>query len=183
MILALCGPSQIGKTYAKEAILRHLEVRELRWYTTKPLEPDEPVGRHMDEDQFARNFKSGKLVLVEEKDGYSYGFSKHDIVRNDVLFVTEMCPSMITEFKKINPDIIAISFVTDSRPSGLDILKSRLKKKSSSKTEFENRLFEAQKELEYAREHYDYFDVSVLVTEKNQKDINRTVLSLAAALI
>ena len=183
MVLALCGPSCIGKTYAKEAILRQRpEVKELRWYTTKPLDPSEPVGRYMPEDQFNRNCKAGKLVLVEEKDGHCYGYSTYDIVRNDVLFVAEISPHSIVDLREVNNNIKAISLVTDSRPNGLDILKDRMKKKFSEK-EFEEKLSEAEKELEFARDNYNYFDAAVLVTKKNEPNLRKTVLSLANALI
>lgn len=179
MVLALCGPTQVGKTYAKEAILRHRkDVKELRWYTTKPLSPDETVGRHLSDEQFERNCLSGLLISFEKDDGYKYGFATHDIVRNDVLFVTEICPSLISDLKEINPDVVAISLVTD----GLDILKDRLKLCCKSKAELEKRLSVAKEELEFARENYDYFDVAVLVTKKNQKSFRSTVLLLANTL-
>lgn len=184
MLLALCGPTCIGKTYAKKAILRHRpEVKELRWYTTKPLDADEQVGRHLTEEQFQRNLDFGQLVLVEERDdGYSYGFSKRDIIRNDVLFVTELRPGMIFELREVNPEIKAISLITEPNPSGLRILGERLKRRQLSSQEIDQELKDAVEEMRLAREQYDSFDVSVLVNERSQDTFLTTILSLTNAL-
>lgn len=184
MLLALCGPTCIGKTYAKEAILRHRpEIKELRWYTTKPLDPDERVGRHLTEEQFQRNMMSGELVLIEDRDdGYSYAFSKRDITRNDLLFVTELSPGMIFELREINPRIKAISLVTEPNSSGLRILGERLKRRRLSDHEIDQELAYAAEEIQLARERYDSFDVSVIVSENNEDVFLTTILSLANTL-
>lgn len=183
MVLAICGTTCVGKSFAKEAILRNRpDVRELRWYTTKPLSSKEHVGRHLSEEQFLRNREFGRLVLIESIDGDLFGFFRDDIIRDDVLFITEMYPEKFFELKKFEPKVIGISLITETTSEGFDILEKRMRRRFLPSCEIEKNLKLAKAEIMLAQDNYHYFDATVLVSRKNQENFVETIVSLANVL-
>jgi len=66
MIIALNGPSGIGKGFIKECLLRtYPHIQELAWFTTRPLRPNERSGGNrirVTVSEFNRMADVGELV-------------------------------------------------------------------------------------------------------------------------
>ena len=85
MIIALSGPSGIGKGYFKDAIIsKHPEVREIVWYTTRALRPNEKNRQSISEEEFCSMIASGELVLIQEVFDHYYGVKKQIFLRKKV---------------------------------------------------------------------------------------------------
>jgi guanylate kinase len=115
MIIALIGPSGIGKGFIRDGLLKqypHME--EISWVTTRALRPGEMGGNriHVELHDFDHMVRSGELVLVQELYGNWYGMMRKDAIPNNRLRITEFHPDNIEPALRINPGIILIGFFT-----------------------------------------------------------------------
>ena len=170
MIIALSGPSGVGKGYAKEAILKeNPEVREAVWYTTRKLRPGEKNRKSVPNIEFSALEHAGKLVLVQEMFGHHYAMRKEDLIATKDVILTEIHPYVVQEAKKINPNIILIGMATDD----IELLRERLsiRRKTESPEEIERRLQTAMAEIAAIRESYKLFNTVIRVERTNESEI------------
>jgi guanylate kinase len=149
MIIALCGPSGIGKGYIKERLLiTYPFLEELAWFTTRPLRPNERCSNRISIAilEFNRLVDAGQLVLVQDLYGHRYGLGREDLLPNRRARLTELHPDNILEALRINPSIIAVGLVTFN----LSLLRKRLSilRDTGSITEIERRITSAEAEIE-----------------------------------
>ena len=150
MIIALSGPSGIGKGYVKERLLQlYPHILELAWFTTRPLRANEQVGgnrANVSVSEFDRMAGAGELVLVQNLFGHRYGLRVDDLLPTLDVRLTELHPDNISEALSINPEIIAIGFVTFE----LSLLHKRLTvvRKTESPAEVAKRVATAEIEIE-----------------------------------
>lgn len=170
MIIALSGPSGIGKGYAKEAILKvNPEVKEAVWYTTRELRPGEKNRKSISNIEFDAMEHAGKLVLIQEMFGHRYAMCKEDLTATEDVILTEIHPYVAQEAKKNNPDIVLIGMVTDD----IELLRERLsvRRKTESPEEIERRLQTAMTEIAAIRENCELFNTVIHVERKNEPEI------------
>ncbi|MBI1839138.1 MAG: hypothetical protein HYR95_02505, partial [Candidatus Colwellbacteria bacterium] len=139
MIIALTGPSGIGKGFIKEQLLRTYPfIEELAWFTTRPLRPNESGGNRINvpDFQFNQLVESGNLVLVQNLYGYRYGLRKHDLAPSPSVKLTELHIDNLIEALRINTTILVIGLIT----SDLSLLRERLSinRNTESQAEIEN---------------------------------------------
>lgn len=188
MIIALSGPSGIGKGYVKERLLRLYPcIQELAWFTTRPLRPNEQSGGnriHIAVSEFNRMTNVGELVLVQNLFGHRYGLRTEDLLPTTDIKLTELHPNNMSEALNINPAIIAIGFVTFE----LSLLYKRLAviRKTESLIEIEKRvamaeieigailqlrsLYTSVIEITEAKEHMVFDEVLAILTPHLQKE-------------
>lgn len=179
MIIALSGPSGIGKGFIKEQLLQiYSFVEELAWFTTRPLRPNEehsnriPVSLY-EFNQFA---EAGKLVLVQDLYGHRYGLKKEDLLPNPRVRITELHPDNLREAFKINPTILAIGFVTFD----LSLLRERLSvfRNTGSVAEIEQRIAVAKIETETILQQKSLFASVIEVTKASEASVFNQVLTI-----
>lgn len=170
MIIALSGPSGIGKGYFKEAILsKHPDVQELIWYTTRGLRPNEFNRKSISDSEFEALLDEGNMVLVQEIFGHRYGVSRDDLSRESGGWLTEVHPYVVSEAKHINPQIITIGMMTED----LNLLRERLvvKRKTEDSAEIEVRLSVAEKEMAAIKANPELFDEVIVITRENESSV------------
>lgn len=170
MIIALSGPSGIGKGYFKEAILsKYPNVKELIWYTTRGLRPNEFNRKSISDSEFEALLGEGKMALVQDMFGHRYGVFRDDLSRESGEWLTEVHPYVLEEAKRINPRIITIGMMTDD----LGLLRERLavKRKTESPAEIEVRLGVAEKEMAAIKASPELFDEVIVVTRENESSV------------
>lgn len=174
MIVALSGPSGIGKGFIKMAIMEaNPDVKEAVWYTTRNLRPGEKNRASIPGIEFTAMEHTGRLVLVQELFGNRYGISRQDLEAKEGKVLTEIHPFVVDKAKEINPNIIMIGIVTDD----LGLLRERLseRRKTETPAEIERRLKVAESEIEFIREHHDKFDLVVNISRKTETSIAKTM--------
>jgi guanylate kinase len=149
MIISLSGPSGIGKGFVREQLLRAYPcIQELLWFTTRPLRLTEQQHSnriHVSLSEFNKLAESGQLVLVQDLYGHRYGLKKEDLLPGPNVRLTELHPVNVEEALRINPEVLAIGFIT----SDFSMLRERLVlRKTESATEIEQRITSAQIEIE-----------------------------------
>lgn len=170
MIIALSGPSGIGKGYFKEAILsKYPNVQELIWYTTRGLRPNEFNRKSISESEFEVLLNEGKMALVQDMFGHRYGISHDDLLKESGEWLTEVHPYILEEAKHINPHIITIGMITED----FSLLRERLavKRKTENPAEIEARLGVAEKEMAIVKASPELFDEVIVVTRENESSI------------
>lgn len=168
MIIALCGPSGIGKGYFKETLIRHYpRAREIVWYTTRPLRPGEKNRKEISEAEFLELQEKGELALEQGMFGHRYAVKKSDLLERGGIYLTEIHPFVLETAKEINPDIVAIGLVTDD----FDLLRDRLanRRKTETPEEIERRLEAAKLEIEAVKEKPDLYFKVLNITSENEK--------------
>ena len=170
MIIALSGPSGIGKGYFKDAIIsKHPEVKEIVWYTTRALRPNEKNRQSISEEEFCSMIASGELVLIQEVFDHYYGVKKADLLKEKGIWMTEIHPYIMAEAKRINGKIISIGLVTDD----LNLLKDRLvnRRKTEKKAEIRNRLRAAKSEMDVIKNTPYNFDYMLTISRDNEAQV------------
>lgn len=170
MIIALSGPSGIGKGYVKEAILKeNPDVKEAVWYTTRELRPGEKNRKSITNAEFDSLKLTGKLVLVQDMFGHRYAMCKEDLMTTDGIILTEIHPYVVREAKIINPNIFFIGMITDD----IELLRERLsvRRKTESPEEIEHRLQTAMMEISTINENRELFDEVIVVKRSNESEI------------
>ncbi len=181
MILALSGPSGIGKGFVAEHLLKAYPfVKELRWFTTRPPRQGENGKNRIciSETEFSNLSKAGKLVLIQKLYGYQYALNREDLLSRDV-FLTEIHPGNIEKALEINPEIVAIGLVTFD----LSLLHKRLSvvRKTESPLEIEKRIAVAQSEVETILRHRSLFASIIEVTRDSESSVAEQVLTVIAS--
>lgn len=109
-IIALVGPSGVGKNYAKQAIKNsNPQLVELSVLTTRPRRTSDGVDRATDipQDQFLRRMSNGEIVGGHQPFGSDtdwYGFSKQEIdslLGNSSSILTELHVDNVELFHRL----------------------------------------------------------------------------------
>lgn len=179
MIISLSGPSGIGKGFIKEQLLQAYPfIKELAWFTTRPLRPNEKAGNRISVpiSEFNNLVKTGKLVLVQDLYGHRYGLKKEDLFPSPQVKLTEFHPDNLRAAMEINPEIIAIGFVT----LDLSFLHRRLSvlRNTESTAEIEQRIAVAKVEIETILQHKSLFAAIIEVTEASESSVFDIVLTV-----
>jgi len=166
MIISLTGPSGIGKGFIKGQLLCvYPFLRELVWLTTRPLRPNEKHGNRIQVStpEFDGLAQTGKLVLVQNLYGYSYGLKREDLLPSPSFSITELHPDNIKAAFEINPNIIAIGFVTRD----LSLLRHRLSvvRNTESAPEIERRVAAAKVEIDTVTRNSSLFAAVIEVSK------------------
>lgn len=179
MIIALSGPSGIGKGYIKKKLLATFPfLEEVGWFTTRQLRPDEMGGNRISiiTSEFNKLADAGELVLVQNLYGYRYGLHYKDLFPSPRIKLTELHTDNIVEALKINPAIIAIAFVT----SDLSLLRKRLSilRNTENATEIEERVTAAEMEIKTILRHKQLFISVIEVSEISETLISEQVIAI-----
>ena len=173
MIIALSGPSGIGKGYAKEAIKElYPNTKELLWYTTRALRPNEVNGisknrAHIDIEDFEK--QRNNFALIQEIFNNKYAVKKSDLLESEEVILTEIHPYVVGEAKNINPRIVTIGLITDD----FDLLAERLaiRRKTESEDEIRERVKEAVKEVKAVKKNCALYDEIVTINRENEEKV------------
>lgn len=179
MIIALSGPSGIGKEYIKERILTTFPfLQELNWFTTRQLRTNEACSNRtsITTSEFNKLMNANKLVLVQNLYGYLYGLKRVDLLPTPHIRLTELHPNNIAEALKINPAIVVIGLITHD----LSLLRKRLSviRNTESKSEVEKRVMAAETEIRTILRHKQLFASVIEVSEISEASISEQVLTI-----
>lgn len=179
MIIALSGPSGIGKGYVKERLLQlYPHILELAWFTTRPLRTNEQVGgnrAYISVSEFDRMTDAGELALVQKLFGHRYGLRVDDLLPTTDVRLTELHPDNMSEALRINPEIIAIGFVTFELP----LLHKRLAvvRKTESPAEIAKRVAVAEIEIKTILQQRSLYTSVIKVAEATEHLVLDEVLA------
>jgi len=182
MIISLSGPSGIGKGFTKEGILKlHPDIEDLAWFTTRLLRPNEQKGGnriHVSLSEFDELEESGELVLIQDLYGHRYGVKKEDLLPCPNIKLTELHPNILKEALDINPEILAIGFVTFD----FLLLHKRLSvvRKTESAEEIEQRVVIAKSEIDAILQQEALFTSVIEVTEATEASVLEQVFAVLA---
>lgn len=182
MIIALSGPSGIGKGYIKERLLQlYPYIQELAWFTTRTLRPNEQGSGNripVSVSEFSRRADIGELVLIQDLFGHRYGLREEDLFPTTDIKLTELHPNNVSEALKINPATITIGFVT----SELSLLHKRLAvvRKTESFAEIEKRVATAEDEIKAILRQRSLFTSVVEIAEAREHMVLDEVLAILA---
>ncbi len=137
-IIALVGPSGVGKNFAKQAIKdKFPRLAELTVYTTRAKRSSDGLDRKADIsiDNFLRMKQKGEIIAAHQpfgSEGNWYGFSRKQIdkmLENNEIVLTEIHPDNILLFKKLYGDkIFTVALMAEN-----DYLEHNLKSRGSEK--------------------------------------------------
>lgn len=137
-IIALAGPSGVGKNFAKQAIKdKFPQLVELTVYTTRPKRSSDGLDRKADIpiDNFLIMKQKGEIIATHQPfgpDGDWYGFFRNQIeemIDNNNLILTEIHPDNIPLFKKLYGDKVFTVALTAKK----DYLEHNLRSRGSEK--------------------------------------------------
>lgn len=171
MLIALTGPSGIGKGFIKEKLLQvYPFIEELVWITTRDPRPGEQKSNRMSvsEEEFKILMITDELVLVQnDLFGHSYGVKKKDLLQTSCIKLTEIHVDNIKQAFLVNPNIFAIGLITRD----FSILRNRLSiRKTEDLMEIEKRIISATKEVENILLYKDLF-ASILEVSKYSENM------------
>jgi len=157
-IIALIGPSGVGKNFAKQAIKdKFPQLVELTVYTTRNKRSSDGLDRKADipVSDFLRMEQKGEIIAAHQpfgQEGDWYGFFRKQIdemLDNNNLILTEIHPDNILLFKKLYGDKVFTVALTAEK----DYLDHNLRSRGSEKdTDREVRLNRAIDEIKTIQE-------------------------------
>jgi len=137
-IIALVGPSGVGKNFAKQAIKdKFPQLVELTVYTTRPKRSSDGLDRkaNIPIDNFLIMKQKGEIIAAHQPfgpEGDWYGFFRNQIeemLDNNNLILTEIHPDNIPLFKELYGDKVFTVALTAEK----DYLEHNLKSRGSEK--------------------------------------------------
>lgn len=186
MLVSITGPSGVGKGYVKEQLVKNIpSLRELVWFTTRPLRPTERDGSsnrsHISRDEFEKLMADGKMLFCQELFGNLYGIYSDDLCHSESdLRITEFHIDNVVIARESSIEFIGIAIV----PHEVNLLSKRLLVRSTeSKEEIQERLRLALIEIETIRANSNLFDLLITVSESNQGQIAQEVISKLVTLL
>lgn len=180
MLIALTGPSGIGKGFIKEKLLQvYPFIKELVWFTTRGPRPNEQKSNRIfvSQKEFNTLVTSDKLALVQnDLFGHSYGINKEDLLPSSSIKLTEIHVDNIKQALKINPTILVIGLVTHD----FSIIRNRLSfiRKTENLIEIEKRIISAKVEIETILSNKDLFASIIEVNDDLEDIILEQVISV-----
>ena len=144
MLIALSGPSGIGKGFIKNMLMAECPgLSELPWLTTRlPRQDESLIGN--------RTFVNGAefddldCVLVQSLYGNLYGLERKHLLPQETKRLTEIHPDNVANVLAIAPDAILIGLVT----SDTSLLAERMAGRDEEDSSLKIRLEAAYSEME-----------------------------------
>jgi guanylate kinase len=159
-IIALVGPSGVGKNYLKSSIKKKFPgVVELTVFTTRPSRESDGVDRKagLDLEYFMSRVESGEIIAAHQPFAeldYWYGFSKEqidDLLDKDDIILTEIHIDNVDFFRKEYGDKVFMIGIT----AALDYLDKNIQERGSEQAlERSIRLDKAESENSAVRDFY-----------------------------
>lgn len=180
MLVALTGPSGIGKGFIKEKLLQvYPFIEELVWFTTRGPRPNEQNSNRIfvSEEEFKTLMMLDKLVLVQnDLFGHSYGINKEDLLPCSCIKLTEIHVDNIKQALEINPTILVIGLITHD----FSIIRNRLSfiRKTENLIEIEKRIISAKIEVENILSNRDLFTSIIEVNKISENTILEQIISV-----
>ncbi len=156
-IIALVGPSGVGKDFSKKAIKKQLiHFSEPTVYTTRPRRVSDGKDRKtISLRDFSEMKDQGKLIGAHQlfgKEGHWYGFSREEIdqfLEKGETVLTEIHPDNVRIFKKIYQEkLFTVALMAEQ-----EYLEHNLRsRRSEQEEEIKRRITDSQKEVETIKE-------------------------------
>jgi guanylate kinase len=171
MLIALVGPSGVGKGYLRKQILEaYPHLPELTWLTTRELRPDEMSKRSnrrsVSIEQFETLEQTDRLVLVQRIHGNAYAVQRSSLVEARCANVlTELHINNLLKVHELGIPVVALALIATSKV----FLRSRLKfsRRTESDDEIAERVGSATREMAQIRAHKHLLESVMTVTEHN----------------
>ncbi len=185
MIIALSGPSGIGKGYVKDVLLkRYPFIKEIAWITTRQLRLGETNSNRVSvsKEYFNQLVNMGKITLVQDIYGHGYGVSYSDLMPcDDYIRITELHPDNILRALDINPHIIIIGLI----PVDQAFLYERLAVKRNTETaeEIAIRLQNANHEIKKLISCKAFCKSIITISQGTEKSVPDSVDSIISTYI
>jgi len=180
MLIALTGPSGIGKGFIKGKLLQvYPFIEELVWFTTRGPRPNEQKSNRIfvSQKEFNTLVTSNNLALVQnDLFGHSYGINKKDLLPSSSIKLTEIHVDNIKQALEINPTILVIGLITHD----FSIIRNRLSviRKSENLIEIEKRIISAKIEVENILSNKDLFTSIIEVNKISESTILKQIISV-----
>ncbi len=176
-LIALTGPSGVGKNHIKIIARGRREFREPQVITTRAQRPSDGVDRlaGVPLHQFHNDSQSGQILFPHQlfgRDGPWYGFRAVDLEpqTDNVPVLTEIHATLVPVFRQaFRNTLVAIGVIADQ-----EYLLSNLQQRNSENTlEWEERMRSAQSEMELIYQYAQQGLISQLftVTHENRARI------------
>ena len=175
ILIALTGPSGVGKGYLKECLKEEFDLTEPPVYTTRKKRRNENSSERifLIQEDFQRRLKTGEFILVNKIYGNYYGFHK-DAFSHSSNQITEIYVDNVNRFKKICPSALLIGLL----PKSFNFLMYRLmKRKKESGEDISLRIESARAELDKIRKRKEFFDYIYYVGRNNEDRICKDVIN------
>lgn len=177
MLIALSGPSGIGKGHIKKILLeRCTNLTELAWITTRPLRPGEVAGGNrisVSRNIFNQETSAGRCVFVQELFGNGYALPKTQL-SEVATGLTEIHPNNVRDALKMELQMCLIGLLTDDQ----ELLRERLSKRGEAATVCEARIEYAVNEMNLIRELQHIYNHVFLVTRTNESKLPEHVVNV-----
>ncbi len=181
MLIALSGPSGIGKGYIKNAALkRYSTLTELQWLTTRPLRDGEDRRGNrvsVSPTRFDVLVSRDMCALVQELHGNRYGLLKRHLLDTSQPRLTEIHPGNAREAVQLRPDVFLIGFITND----LSLLRERLAGRGEAGAD--ERLLVAQTEMTVLDEVRHLYHAVFSVSRETADAVCEEVLQMMGALL
>lgn len=170
MLIAMSGPSGIGKGFVKERLLaKYPFIQEPVWLTTRPLRPNERNRKSVTAAEFSELANDGRLALIREIYGHRYALAQESLLPCSQIVLTEIHPDNVREALALNSDIFIIGLVT----TDLSLLYERLTiiRKTESSEEILRRMQAAQREMAVIEENRALFQLVLEITRAAENSV------------
>lgn len=180
LIIAITGPSGIGKGFIKKIIkLRWPFIYEPSWHTTRKERINDEDGRiFLCERDFIRMQKNKEFLFVDDYCGCRYGLSVKNLYSNNFIITELRKFDFLNSF--IKDDIFSIGLV----PETLDFLEHRLKGRGTESIELiKDRIEIAKTEIKELKKNQNLFSFFMTINKENEKKVaNQICYSLSSIL-
>ncbi len=182
-IIAIVGPSGVGKDFSKKAIKKKLvNFSEPTVYTTRVRRTSDGKDRKtISLKDFLEMKDQGKLIGAHQlfgKEGHWYGFYRKEIdqlLEKGETILTELHPDNVRIFKKTYQEkLFMVALMAEQ-----EYLEKNLRnRKSEQEEEIKRRLVDSQKELEMIKELREdgLIDSFVEVSWENRNDLSEIIV-------
>jgi guanylate kinase len=182
MLIALVGPSGIGKGYVRERIFDvHPHVQEFTWLTTRDLRQSEKDARSnrrsISIERFEHLERMHQLVLVQRIHGNAYALERSSLDRAiNTNILTELHIENVPRVRALGIPVFALALV----PGSLSFLRRRLSTYRGTETndQIDERMLSATTVIEQIRACTQLFEYVITVTEQNQHQTVQEVINI-----
>jgi guanylate kinase len=116
MLIALSGPSGIGKGFIKDRLMESCPgLMEIPWLTTRSPRSGERISGNrifVSEEHFNNLDRAGDIALAHGLYGSRYGVERKHLVHQQTKRLTEIHPENVSSALQIVPDVILIGLIT-----------------------------------------------------------------------
>ena len=164
IIFTISGISGAGKSFFIKNVLENLEKFEkLKAVTTRKIRKDEVEGIDkffIDLEKFKQLEADGKLDVINEVFGNMYAYYLSDLEKTSegISLITELYYKEVGSFKKKYPNTISTYLLPRDINNAIKEIDSR----NISKEEYNKRLTDITREIEYVNEHKENYDIIIM---------------------